>query len=333
MSDLSYVIYTSGSTGKPKGVMIEQGSVINYVYAVLDILDYSPGNIVLSATSISFDVFSMELFPTLVKGGTVVLAGDDEHNIPRNLVSLIGRTRTNKMLITPSRMQLLMTDKGAEECLKNIKEIILLGEILLQSLVAEIKEKTPSKIYNFYGPTETTVVVTYKDVTDSNSINIGKPLANVSAYILDKHKNLVPIGVHGDLFIGGAAVGRGYLNRPDLTEAVFMENPFCRGERIYKTGDIARWFPMGEIDYFGRADHQVKLRGYRIELGEIETRLHEIPQIESCAVIDRQDDNGRKFLCAYLCGDRQLLTEQIRTNLLANLPEYMVPSYFVWMDA
>lgn len=333
MEDLAYVIYTSGSTGKPKGVMIQQKSIVHFLFALSDIMDFKPGNVVLSAAAISFDLFIMETFPTLLGGGTVVLAGENEHNIPQNLAALMLRTRVNKIMTTPSRMQLLLSDIGSEECMKNIREIMLGGDVLPDLLLAEIQEKTQAKIFNFYGPTEVTIAATYKELTESNSVNIGKPLPNVRAYILDKHRNPVPIGVHGELYIGGAGVARGYLGRPKLTEESFLADPFVPGERIYKTGDMTRWFPMGEIEYLGRMDQQVKIRGFRIELGEIETRLMKISGITACAVTDREDERGRKYLCAYLCGDKGRSIARIRARLSKELPAYMVPSYFVWMEA
>jgi fengycin family lipopeptide synthetase D len=332
MDDLAYVIYTSGSTGIPKGVMVEQRSLLHYILAVSDIMDFSSGSVVLSATTVSFDIFIMETFPTLLNGGTVVLAGENEHNIPRNLVELMVLTRVTSILTTPSRMQLILTDKGADECLKNMREIMLGGDVLQKSLLLQLQEKTPARILHFYGPTEITIGATYKDVTESGTVNIGRPLPDVYTYILDKHQNPVPIGVHGELYVGGIGVSRGYLNRPDLTAASFVDNPFRPGERMYRTGDITRWFPMGEIEFLGRVDQQVKIRGFRIELGEIEARLLKISGINACAVADRTDENGRKYLCAYICGDRGKSIARIRSKLARELPAYMMPSYFIWMD-
>ena len=333
LHDLAYVIYTSGSTGKPKGVMVEQRSILHFLYTLSEIMDFSPGNVVLSAATVSFDLFIMETFPALINGGTVVLAGENEHNIPCNLVSLITRTRINKILTTPSRMQLFMSDKGSDGCLKNLKEIMLGGDVLPEWLLTEIKEKTSAKIFNFYGPTEVTIAATYKNVSDSNAVNIGKPLPNVYAYILDKHKNPVPIGVHGELYIGGSGLSRGYLNRRELTAEAFLDDPFRKGGKIYKTGDMTRWFPMGEIEFLGRVDQQVKIRGFRIELGEIEAKLLKIEGISACAVVDRQYENGRKYLCAYICGTHEKSINQIRGELSRELPAYMVPSYLIRMDS
>jgi amino acid adenylation domain-containing protein/thioester reductase-like protein len=333
LRDLAYVIYTSGSTGKPKGVMVEHHSIVHFMHTLSEIMDFTPGNIVLSAATVSFDLFIMETFPTLLNGGAVVLAGETEHNIPQNLVSLIIRTRINKIMTTPSRMQLFLSGKGADECLKSLKEIMLGGDVLPVRLLNEIKEKTAARIFNFYGPTEVTIAASYKELTDSNTVNIGKPLPGVYAYILDKHKNPVPIGVHGELYIGGDGVSRGYLDRPELTAESFVSDPFKPGWRIYKTGDMTRWFPMGEIEYLGRVDQQVKIRGFRIEPGEIEAKLLQIDGISACAVVDRQDDTGRKYLCAYICGTRRKNVNQLRGELAKELPAYMVPSYFIWMDS
>ena len=324
--DTAYIIYTSGSTGQPKGVMIAQHSIAQFLGNLAEIMDFTPGNVVLSAATISFDLFIMETFPTLLNGGTVVLAGEHEHNIPKNLVRLIAEARVNKIMTTPSRMQLLITDKGADECLKNVREIMMGGDALPESLLAEIKLKTPARIFNFYGPTEVTIAATYKDVTEEGVVNIGRPLPGVRAYILDRHLNPVPVGVHGEFYIGGYGLAKGYLGQTELTEKSFIENPFVQGERLYRTGDLTRWYPMGEIEYLGRIDQQVKIRGFRIELGEIENKLLGIKGIDACAVMDRQDENGRKYLCAYVSGKGEWNPAYIKAQLAHELPGYMIPS-------
>lgn len=331
MEDLAYVIYTSGSTGKPKGVMVEQHSIVHFMYATSEVLDFTPGNVVLSSANVAFDVFVKEFTLTIMGGATLVLAGEHEQSNSQNLVSLINRTGINKFMTIPTRMQLFLTDKGAGECLKNMREVTLGGEVLQPSLLAKIKEKTPAKIVNFYGPTEATIAATCKDLTDTNVINIGNPIPGIYAYILDKHKNPVPIGVHGELYIGGAGLARGYLNRPDLTEAAFVKNPFRKGERMYKTGDITRWYPMGEIEFIGRADQQVKIRGLRIEPEEIANAISAYENILDAVVVDCRKGDAH-FLCAYYTKKGAVEEPKLRDSLRKRLPAYMIPQYFVSID-
>ncbi|MFZ5975058.1 MAG: amino acid adenylation domain-containing protein, partial [Bacillota bacterium] len=330
--DLAYVIYTSGSTGAPKGVAIEHHSIVHFLYALCSIMDFSPGNRVLCAASISFDLFIMEFLPTLISGATLVLAAEHETAIPRNLIQLIEKNKVNKLMFTPSRMQLLLSDELARKYMPNVREIMLGGDVLSEQLLKQIKSCTRARILNFYGPTEITIAATYKDVTEAKSVNIGKPMPNTKVYILDSHKNPVPIGVYGELYISGRGLARGYINKPELNAASFIDNPFVPGEKMYRTGDLARWYPLGDIEYLGRVDQQVKIRGFRIELGEIENRLVQVPGIQSCAVIDRVDETGRKYLCAYICGKSIPTRSQIISFLSRDLPAYMLPSYFVILD-
>ncbi len=331
--DLAYVIYTSGSTGMPKGVAIEHRSIVHFLYSLCSIMDFSPGNRVLCAASISFDLFIMESLPTLVSGATLVLAAEHETSIPRKLARLLEKNKVNKLMFTPSRMQLLLSDELARKCLPHVREIMLGGDVLSDALLRKIKACTGARILNFYGPTEITIAATCKDLTDSRSVNIGKPMPNTKIYILDAHKNPVPIGVYGELYISGRGLARGYVNRPELTAAAFVDNPFAPGEKMYRTGDLARWYPLGDIEFLGRVDQQVKIRGYRIELGEIENRLSQVQGVRSCAVVDRRaDENGRKYLCAYICGSDLPTRSQLITVLSRDLPGYMIPSYFVVLD-
>lgn len=330
--DLAYVIYTSGSTGQPKGVAIEQHSIVHFLYSLHSIMDFTPGNRVLCAAAISFDLFIMECLPTLTAGGTVVLAAERDTAIPRNLIQLIEKHKANKLLFTPSRMDLLLSDERALSYLPSVREIMLGGDVLPVRLLKRLQACTGARILNFYGPTEITIAATYKDVTEAKTVNIGKPMPNVRAYILDAHRNLVPIGVYGELYIGGRGLARGYINSPELNAASFVDDPFVPGEKIYRTGDMARWYPMGDIEYLGRMDQQVKIRGFRIELGEIESRLSQVPGVRSCAVVDRVDDDGRKYLCAYIVGEALPSRSQIIAALSRDLPAYMVPSYFVILD-
>lgn len=331
-SDLAYVIYTSGSTGTPKGVMIEHRSMNNFSEGIKDALDFKQGGTIASITTISFDVFVFEVLPSLLNGFKVVVASEEEQKIPRLLSNLLLKHNVDKIYATPSRIQLLVEDADCADGFGVLKEIILGGEVLPGKLLNKLKEVTKAKIFNAYGPTETTIGVTIKELSDSKSINIGRPTANTQIYILDKWLNPVPIGVPGELYIGGDCLGRGYLNRPDLTKEKYIPSPFEEGARIYKTGDLARWYPQGDIEYLGRIDHQVKIRGFRVELGEIENHILKYSGIQKAIVIDKDDNQGRKYLCAYVVTDERFSIPKLRAFLTKQLPGFMVPSYFVRID-
>lgn len=332
--DLAYVIYTSGSTGTPKGVMLEHHSIVNYMYALGDIWDYNqPDCRMLCVSSISFDISVMEIWSALTHGATLVLAMDHELNIPRNMVRMLKETGANMTFITPGRMELLLSDPLGGESLRQFREIGIGGDVVTERLLRKVQACTRAKIYDMYGPTEITVVATTKELSGNMVPNIGRPLPNVHAYILDGHMNPVPVGVYGELYIGGQGVARGYINKPALNQEHFVPSPFIPGERLYRTGDLARWFPMGDIEYIGRIDQQVKIRGYRVELGEIEERLLEMEGISDCAVVARGDVSGKKYLCAYLCGDNIPSRSDLKERLAKVLPAYMVPAYFVTLSA
>ncbi|MGI6176762.1 MAG: amino acid adenylation domain-containing protein [Christensenellales bacterium] len=330
--DLAYVIYTSGSTGLPKGVMIENRSIVQFVYSLSRIWTFAPGGRLLAAASFSFDISVMELVLCMAKGAVYVLAKEDEVNIPRNMANLISAQQVNMMVVTPGRMELLLLDAYGPKCIENFREIGLGGDVLPQKLLAQIQQNTKARITNFYGPTEITICCTCADVTQADTANIGKPMHNVKTYIFDKYNNPVSIGVPGELFIGGAGLARGYINKPELTKERFIRNPLNPSEKLYRTGDLVRWFPKGEIEFLGRIDQQVKIRGYRIELGEIENKLQKIPGISNCCVIDRTDHAERKYLCAYLCMTDDVDVADIKKRLLAELPSFMIPSYFVRLE-
>lgn len=330
--NLAYIIYTSGSTGQPKGVMIEHRSIVHLVYTMLRIWNFKPGARMLGSSSISFDVSLMELLPTLMSGNTLVIAQEHELSIPRNLVELIQSAGVNMMAVTPGRMELLLSDKQGPACLRNFREVGMGGDVVTEQLLAQVQQATNARISDYYGPTEITIICTISDLTNAKAPNIGKPMCNVKAYILDEHRNPVPIGVSGELCIGGPGLARGYANKPELTAERFVNNPFKPGEKLYRTGDLVRWFPLGEIEFLGRIDQQVKIRGFRIELAEVENRLMQAPGVTACAVAAREDADGRKYLCAYLVGNPPGKAE-LRTHLLKDLPAYMVPSWFVTVDS
>ncbi|MFI8709002.1 amino acid adenylation domain-containing protein, partial [Bacillus sp. NPDC077411] len=327
-NNLAYVIYTSGSTGTPKGVMIEHQSVNNFIEGMSNNLQLEKDMRMLSLTSISFDIFVLETIFSLVKGLRVVIASSQQQLDIQELEKLIKENSINIIQSTPSRMRSLLELKN----LPNIEKIIIGGEALGKDLVVKIKQLTGAQLYNVYGPTETTIWSTLSEIgSEKTTVNIGKPIANTRIYICND-RELVPIGVAGELCIAGEGLARGYLGNPTLTAEKFVENPFIPGEKMYRTGDLARWLPDGNLEFLGRIDHQVKIRGYRIELGEIEHQLLKHEDVEEVVVMDREDEVGEKYLCGYVVAKRDISVAELRQTLLAELPDYMIPSYFIQLE-
>jgi amino acid adenylation domain-containing protein len=342
--NLAYVIYTSGSTGQPKGVMNEHRAVTNRLLWMQQAYRLTTDDVVLQKTTFSFDVSVWEFFWPLLSGAKLVLARPEGHMDPAYLAAVIRRHGVTTTHFVPSMLQAFLdhTDAGA---FSSLTRVICSGEALPRPLTSRFFAQLPSTaLYNLYGPTEAAVDVTAWTVEpdrDEASVPIGRPIANARIYILDPRGNPVPIGVCGELHIGGVPVARGYLNRPALTAERFVPDRFAvdPGARIYKTGDIARYRSDGAIEYLGRNDSQVKIRGFRIELGEVEARLNEHAGIGQAVVVAREDRSGDKRLIAYYTpahgfeGDAPSLSQQLRSYLSARLPEYMIPSSFVPLPA
>ncbi|OME97831.1 hypothetical protein BK129_30825 [Paenibacillus amylolyticus] len=332
--DLAYVIYTSGSTGRPKGVMLEHRGLKNFCEGMRDRLPISSESTVLSLTTVSFDIFVLESLLPLMLGATVVLATEDEIQSPKVLSELVSSQYADIIQLTPSRLRLLL-DAGVGHCFSNLSAILLGGEALPPTLMNRLSQVTSARIYNMYGPTETTVWSTVQELTDGSHISIGKPIINSQIYILNEEERLQPIGIVGELYIAGAGLARGYWNREDLTAKAFVQNPFNPGARMYKTGDLARWLPDGNLDYIGRADNQVKIRGYRIELSEIEAVLLRHESVINTAVIVNTDPSGEgmEMLVAYLVIKQDISTKVIQKYLQNILPTYMIPAQYVVVEA
>lgn len=331
-TDLAYIIYTSGSTGNPKGVMIEHKALVNFIEGVSNRINFTSYNTILALTTISFDIFVLETLLPLSKGLKVVISEESHQKNPEMLNKIIIENEIDIIQMTPSRMLLLLSDKGCVQALKKLECIMIGGEALPRSLLNEVKKYSNAKIYNMYGPTETTVWSTIKELTNSDDVNIGKPIANTYIYIADKYNNLQPIGVPGELYISGDGLARGYFKRAELTDEKFIINPFYNNSRLYKTGDMARWLINGDIEFLGRFDHQVKIRGFRVELGEIESCLLSYKIIKEAAVIDKEDISGSKYICAYLVVENNFNLSELKDFLLKKLPDYMIPSYFVQLE-
>ncbi len=331
--NIAYVIYTSGSTGKPKGVQVLHRGVVNFLDSMKQQPGISPDDRLLSVTTLSFDIAVLELFLPLIVGARVVLLSREAAMDGRKLARTISNLGITVMQATPATWRLLL-EAGWEG--NQTMKVLSGGEAISRELAAELLAKS-GELWNLYGPTETTIWSTvYKVGLNERRISIGKPIANTEIYILDALLQPVPIGVAGELHIGGAGLAKGYLKRPDLTAEKFIPNPFCEtgASRIYKTGDLARYLPDGSIECLGRLDFQVKIRGFRIELGEIESVLVEHPAVQQAVVIVREDAPGDKRLVGYIVAlnNQSPSTSELRSLVRANVPEYMVPSIFVFLD-
>ena len=333
--DSSYVIYTSGSTGVPKGVVLTHKALSNLTNYFNNYIEYLKNNTyrtIVSVTTVSFDIFIFETLISLQRGLKLVIANEDEQNLPRLLNNLIEKHNITIIQTTPARMQLFVNNYSHIPALKKLDFITLAGEQLPITLANQLKEISGCTLYNGYGPSETTVFSTLTDVTKQEIITIGKPLDNTYIYILDKNLHLVPTGCIGEIYIAGDGLGKGYLNRPDLTEKAFIPNPFVPGTLMYKTGDLGTFRADGEILCFGRCDNQVKIRGLRIELEEIEKRILENNNINNCVVTKQVDNNSHEFLCAYYTTIGKVDVSDLRKYLTKLLPKYMVPQYFMELE-
>ncbi|HCI82790.1 MAG TPA: non-ribosomal peptide synthetase, partial [Ktedonobacter sp.] len=323
--DLAYVIYTSGSTGKPKGVAIVHRSTVAFIHWALSVFTQEDLAGVLASTSICFDLSIFEMFVTLSAGGTVVVVENilDLPSMPPNR----GVTLINTV---PSAVAELLYNNALPD---SVRTVNLAGEPLYNSLAQRIyRQDTVQRVFNLYGPSEDTTYSTYTLVErgEQEELSIGRPIANTQTYILNSHLQPIPIGVVGELYIGGDGLARGYLNRPELTDERFIPNSFNRrpDARLYKTGDLARYLPDGNIEYIGRIDHQVKIRGFRVELGEIEQELRQHPTVRDVVVMAREDTPGDKRLVAYIISNTGKSADiyTLRSYLQDKLPHYMIPA-------
>ncbi|MBW4556599.1 MAG: amino acid adenylation domain-containing protein [Trichormus sp. ATA11-4-KO1] len=339
--NLVYVLFTSGSTGKPKGVAVEHRQLSNYLNAIVQTLDLSGCNSFAHISTFAADLGNTIIFPSLCTGGCLHIVSSERISNPEALADYFHQHPIDCLKIVPAHLAALMTASQPEKILPR-QRLILGGEACNWQLIEQIQQLTTEcRIFNHYGPTETTVgVLTYpiepgKTPLNSNTVPIGRPIPNTQIYILDSCLQPVPIGVPGELHIGGASVTRGYLNHPDLTNQKFITNPFIKTGCLYKTGDLARYLPDGNIEFLGRIDQQVKIRGYRIELGEIEIVLKQHPSMREAVVICHEEQTGNKRLIAYVVVKTQsaLNNTHLREFLQEKLPQYMLPSVFMQLQA
>jgi amino acid adenylation domain-containing protein/non-ribosomal peptide synthase protein (TIGR01720 family) len=331
---LAYVIYTSGSTGRPKGVQIPHDALVNFLLSFREKPGLSAADTLVAVTTLSFDISILELFLPLITGARLVVADRETVRDGFKLAQLLNQYQATVMQATPATWRLLL---GADWKPNSAFRAFCGGEAIPVDLAASLLN-CGIELWNVYGPTETTIWSTVNPVKQpDDALSIGRGIANTSVYILDSAGHPVPKGVVGELFIGGAGLAQGYRGRPDLTALAFVPNPFSEdlGERLYRTGDLARFLPNGEIEFLGRLDYQVKIRGYRIELGDIETVLENHPAIAQAIVQSFEDTSGDKRLVAYLVAksDTEKPTpEALRSYVLEKLPDYMVPSAWVFLD-
>lgn len=341
---LAYVIYTSGSTGRPKGVMIEHRAMAAYTHAAIAKYGIGETDRVLQFASASFDAHVEEVYPCLIRGGTLVLRNDDMLDC-RQFVRLCDQWQLTVLSLPTGFWHELVATIASDGLTipQTVRMVIIGGEQAVSQRVATWFDRVGDRVrlLNTYGPTETTVVATAAELSraDANEerVPIGQPMANMRAYVLDRCRQPVPVGVRGELYIGGESLARGYLNRPDLTAERFIADPFSEkpGARMYKTGDVVRHRADGRLEFIGRTDHQVKIRGFRIELGEIETVLRQHPGVQAAVVTAHDGTAGGKLLAAYIVAnaDAKPGATELRQFLGASLPDYMVPAAFVTLDA
>ncbi len=355
---LAYVMYTSGSTGKPKGVGNRHVSLFNQLVWMEALFQSGGNDVVLQKTPYSFDVSLLELFWPLTNGSTLVIAAPGDHRDPARLMDVIRTHGVTTIHFVPSMLQAFMAHDVAAHC-ASLKRIICIGEALPASVTHDVLQRLPQvDLYNMYGPTEAAIDVTSWLCRPDDVLNvpIGRPVSDTRAYVLDAALRLVPQGTMGELYLGGISLARGYVNRPDLTAERFVASPFGEGgERLYRTGDLVRWNDAGQLEYLGRIDEQVKVRGFRIELGEVEAQLLQVPGVREAVVVARGTAQGTQ-LVGYVSGlsagsagassreaadaasdangrDDELDGADIRQRLKAALPDYMVPSLIVVLDA
>jgi amino acid adenylation domain-containing protein len=337
-NNLAYVIYTSGSTGRPKGVMISHYAICNHMFWMLSAFPLTEADGVVQRTPFSFDASIWEFYAPLLAGARLVMLRPQEYQDSADLVKVIAKHKVTTLQLIPTLLRVFLEEQGLETC-NCLRRVFCGGEALTVELQDRFFARLDADLHNLYGPTEASIDTTFWPCNGESSqqvVPIGHPIANMQAYVLDRSLQPVPIGVAGELYIGGAGLARGYLNRFELTAEKFIPNPFSDepGARLYKTGDLVRHLPDGNVDFLGRIDHQVKLRGFRIELGEVEAVLRQYAGVQEVTILAREDVPDDQRLVAYVVPNQVPAPAigEMRRFLKERLPEYMIPSAFVLLD-
>jgi len=341
--NLAYLIYTSGSTGKPKGVMIEHRSLVNRLNWMQEKYPIDSNDVILQKTPFYFDVSVWEIFWWAITGSKMCFLMPGGEKIPLIISETIKKNNISVMHFVPSMLNVYLEyleSKSPEEIkkLSSLRQVFSSGEALAPSHVKKfnnvLANYTGARLTNLYGPTEATVDVSFYDCPTDNrfdKIPIGMPINNTKFFIV-KDNNLVGIEEEGELCISGIGLARGYINKPDLTNEKFVDNPFLPGKKMYRTGDLAKWLPDGNIEYLGREDYQVKIRGLRIELGEIESTIREFNGVQDCIVVVKKYSENIILIVAYIVWKTNYNLEELKNSLKKYLPDYMIPNHFVELD-
>jgi aspartate racemase len=340
--NLAYVIYTSGSTGKPRGVLLNHSGLVNHNIAAAKLFGLSTSDRMAQFASISFDIAIEEIFPTWMSGGSLIVREEDASLAVGDFLRWVDENRVTGLDLPTAYWHELVRElsESSLKLPKSLRLIIVGGEKASSAMLTTWRKLAGPRVrwVNTYGPTETSVIVTSYEPKDGEDIPavlpIGRPIANTKIYILGKNLQHLPVGIAGDLYVSGPGLARGYLNRPEITAEKFVDDPFQPGARMYKTGDLARYLPTGEIEFAGRTDDQVKIRGYRVELEEIEAVLGKHPGVHENVILARENASGEKTLVAYLVPSQSQVptASELRTYLKQKLPHYMVPSAVVLLE-
>lgn len=328
---LAYMIYTSGSTGRPKGVMISREALSNFIKGIKQSIFIPEEPRIACITSACFDIFLFESIFALEQGMTVVIADDEQRKNPRSICELLKQTDVNLLQITPTRMQQLISCDPSLSFMRNIESVLVGGEAFPMSILHVLQQHTTARIYNAYGPTEATIWTSIADLTTNADVNIGYPISNMDMLILDENNHSLPNGIIGQLAISGVGLANGYINNSELTEQKFIELPESN-TRAYLTGDMGYQLENKAFQFTGRKDNQIKYHGYRIEPEEIELIINEIEGVcQSVVTLYSEAEGITKRLIAFYSGDK-INTRKIKQHLEKNLPAYMIPSQYIYMD-
>jgi amino acid adenylation domain-containing protein len=336
-SHLAYLIYTSGSTGQPKGCMVAHKGVVNRIDWMWHSYQFGKTDVIMQKTTYAFDVSVWELFMPLCWGASMVLCEQQDVGSPERILELIREHNVTCLHFVPSMLNAFIGNvfdkKDIARSLQSLRYLATSGEALSAETVEKWYEKTDVPVINLYGPTEASIEVSYYPVRKGDlKIPIGQPIWNTQLYVLDSKQRLLPMGVKGEICIGGIGLAKGYMNKPELSAEKFIPNPFKRGEKIYRTGDLGRWLADGTIEYQGRLDDQVKIRGYRIELDEISGMIQRMPSVKDAVVVCKKDHAGDPVLVAYYTANASFTEAEVKTYLGDKLPVYMIPAHCIQLD-